>query len=57
MQLMIDLLLLAVFAALAFIGWWRGFLKAIFSLGRLALSLILTVLFGWAEKRMSYYRM
>ena len=48
MQLIIDLLLLAVFAVLALIGWWRGFLKAIFSLGRLALSLILTVLFGSA---------
>lgn len=48
MQLTVDLLLLAVFVALALIGWWRGFLKAIFSLGRMALSMIVTVLFGSA---------
>ncbi len=48
MQLTVDLFLLAVFVVLALIGWWRGFLKAVFSLGRLALSMIVTVLFGSA---------
>lgn len=46
MHLTIDLLLLAVFGLLVFIGWWRGFLKAVFGLGRLVLSVILTILLG-----------
>ncbi len=48
MQLVIDILLIAVFALLVFRGWWRGFMKSIFSLGRLILSFVITILFGSA---------
>ena len=46
MQIVLDLLLLAVFGLFVFIGWWRGFLKAVLGLGRLILSVILTILLG-----------
>ncbi len=46
MQLTIDLLLLAMFGLFALIGWWRGFLKAVFGLGRLILSFVITILLG-----------
>ena len=46
MQLVIDILLIAVFALLVFRGWWRGFIKSVLSFGRLVLSLIITILFG-----------
>jgi uncharacterized membrane protein required for colicin V production len=48
MQLVIDILLIVVFALLVFRGWRRGFMKSVLSLGRLILSLIITVLFGSA---------
>jgi uncharacterized membrane protein required for colicin V production len=48
MQLVIDILLIAIFALLVFRGWWRGFMKSILSLGRLILSLVITILFGSA---------
>ena len=48
MQLVIDVLLIAVFGLLVFCGWWRGFMKSILSLGRLVLSLVITILFGSA---------
>ena len=55
MQLTIDLILLAVFGVLVFIGWWRGFLKSVLGFGKLILSLILTILLGpvaaaWIDK-------
>lgn len=46
MQLVIDILLIVVFALLVFRGWWRGFLKSVLSLGRLILSLIITIACG-----------
>ena len=46
MQFTVDILLIAVFGLLVFIGWKRGFLKAVLSLARLALSVLLTVLLG-----------
>lgn len=46
MQLTIDILLLAVFGLLVFIGWRRGFIKAVLSLARLVLSFLLTILLG-----------
>jgi uncharacterized membrane protein required for colicin V production len=48
MQLVIDILLLVVFALLVFRGWRRGFMKSVLSLGRLILSVIITILFGSA---------
>ena len=48
MQLVIDILLVIVFALLVFRGWRRGFMKSILSLGRLILSLVITSLFGSA---------
>lgn len=55
MQLVVDILLLVIFALLVFRGWWRGFMKSVLSLGRLVLSLVITVLFGstlagWLDK-------
>jgi uncharacterized membrane protein required for colicin V production len=55
MQLTIDLILLAVFGVLVFIGWWRGFLKSVLGFGKLVLSFILTILLGpvasaWIDK-------
>jgi hypothetical protein len=46
MQFAVDILLLGVFGLLAFLGWRRGFLKTVFSLGKLVLALILTILLG-----------
>ena len=46
MQLVIDILLIVVFGLLVFRGWWRGFMKSILSLGRLILSLVITIAFG-----------
>ncbi len=46
MQFVIDILLIAVFGLLVFRGWWRGFMKSVLSLGRLILSLVITILFG-----------
>lgn len=46
MQFAVDLFLLAIFGLLVFQGWRRGFLKAVFSLGRLILSVLLTFLLG-----------
>ena len=48
MQLVIDVLFMAVFAIPVFRGWRRGFTKSILSLGRLVLSLVITILFGSA---------
>lgn len=46
MQFAVDFFLLAIFGLLVFQGWRRGFLKAVFSLGRLILSVLLTFLLG-----------
>lgn len=46
MQLVIDILLIVIFGLLVFRGWWRGFMKSILSLGRLILSLVITIAFG-----------
>lgn len=46
MQLTIDLVLVGIFALLVVIGWWRGFLKTVLSLGRLILSFLITILLG-----------
>ncbi len=48
MQLVIDILLIIIFALLVFRGWMRGFMKSVLSLGRLILSVIITILFGSA---------
>ena len=48
MQLAVDILLVLVFALTVFRGWWSGFFKTVFSVGRLILSLVITVLFGSA---------
>ena len=48
MQLAIDVLFMAVFAIPVFRGWRRGFTKSILGLGRLVLSLVITILFGSA---------
>ena len=48
MQLVIDILLIVIFGLLVFRGWWRGFMKSVLSLGRLILSLVITLLFGSA---------
>ena len=46
MQIVIDILFAVVFLLLVFRGWKRGFMKSVLSLGRLVLSLIITVVFG-----------
>ena len=46
MQLVIDILLIVIFGLLVFRGWWRGFMKSVLSLGRLILSLVITIIFG-----------
>lgn len=46
MQLVIDILLVVIFGLLVFRGWWRGFMKSVLSLGRLILSLVITIIFG-----------
>lgn len=46
MQLVIDILLIVIFGLLVFRGWWRGFIKSVMSLGRLILSVVVTVAFG-----------
>ena len=46
MQLVIDILLIVIFGLLVFRGWWRGFMKSVLSLGRLILSLVITIVFG-----------
>lgn len=56
MQLVIDILLLVIFALLVFRGWRRGFMKSVLSLGRLVLSVIITIAFGstfaaWLDER------
>ena len=48
MQLVIDILLLVIFALLIFRGWKRGFMKSVLGLGRLVLSVIITIAFGSA---------
>ncbi len=48
MQLVIDVLLILVFAFLVFRGWRRGFMKSVLSLGRLILSVVITIVFGKA---------
>ena len=48
MQLVIDILLIVIFGLLVFRGWWRGFMKSVLGLGRLILSLVITILFGSA---------
>lgn len=55
MQAVIDVLLIVVFGFLVFRGWWRGFVKSVFSLGRLILSFLITILLGpsfagWIDK-------
>lgn len=55
MQLVIDILLIAVFAFLVFLGWHRGFFKSVLRVGRLILAIILTIAFGpafsaWVDK-------
>lgn len=56
MQLVIDILLIVIFGLLVFRGWWRGFMKSVLCLGRLILSLVITILFGstfaaWIDAR------
>ena len=46
MQLVIDILLIGIFGLLVVRGWGRGFMKSVLSLGRLILSLVITIVFG-----------
>ncbi len=46
MQLIIDILLVAVFGLLVFRGWWRGFMKSVLSLGRVLISFLITLAAG-----------
>lgn len=46
MQLVIDILLIAVFAIMVFRGWWKGFMKSVLGLGRMVLSIIIVIAFG-----------
>jgi uncharacterized membrane protein required for colicin V production len=46
MQLIIDVLFIVVFLMVVFRGWRRGFVKSVLGLGRLILSLVITVAFG-----------
>ena len=48
MQLVIDILLIVIFALLVFRGWHKGFMKSILGLGRLILSLVITITCGSA---------
>lgn len=45
-DILLDILLIAVFAILVFQGWRRGFFKSVLRVGRLILSVVLTVIFG-----------
>ncbi|MBR6782907.1 MAG: CvpA family protein [Clostridia bacterium] len=57
MQIVLDILLTAVFALLVFRGWSRGLARSVLSLGRLILSFVVTALFGssfarWINERL-----
>ena len=41
-----DILLVAVFACLAFRGWRRGFMRSVLGVARLVLSFLVTVTLG-----------
>ena len=46
MQVVLDIILLAVFGFLTFRGFWRGFVKSALCMGRSVLTLVITILFG-----------
>lgn len=46
MNIVLDILLALVLGGLIWTGWHRGFFKSVLSLGRLALTVILTIIFG-----------
>lgn len=46
MSIFFDILLVLVFAAIIFKGWFKGFFKSILGFGRLVLTVILTILLG-----------
>lgn len=59
MPFLIDLLLLALISVPLFLGWRRGFFRSVLSLGRLAISFLLTTLLGptageWLNDRFIY---
>lgn len=55
MNIVIDIVLLALFAFLVLRGYFRGFMKTVLSFGRLILSVVITLIFGsafsgWIDK-------
>ncbi len=55
MNILIDILLVALFAFMAIRGFFKGFLKMVLSFGRLILSVVITLIFGsafsgWIDK-------
>ncbi len=48
MNIVFDILLLALFAFMVLRGYFKGFMKMVLSLGRLVLAVIITVIFGSA---------
>ena len=55
MNVLIDILLVALFAFMAIRGYFKGFLKMVLSFGRLILSVVITLIFGaafsgWIDK-------
>ena len=48
MNIVFDILLLALFALMVLRGYFKGFMKMVLSLGRLVLAVIITVIFGSA---------
>ncbi|MBQ9779950.1 MAG: CvpA family protein [Clostridia bacterium] len=48
MNIVFDVILLALFAFMAIRGYFKGFMKMVLSLGRLVLAVIITIIFGSA---------
>lgn len=48
MNIVFDVLLLALFAFMALRGYFKGFMKMILSFGRLVLAVVVTIIFGSA---------
>lgn len=55
MNVLIDILLIALFAFMAIRGFFKGFMKMVLSFGRLVLAMVITLVFGsafsgWIDK-------
>ncbi len=46
MAVVFDLALFGVFGFFVFRGFWKGFMKSVLAVGRMILSVLLTILFG-----------